>query len=246
MTERDATEPSDRDTPAIPARSAMRELAGNTSLLMLARTLSMGLVFLAGVVAARMYSPVIRGEYAMMTTIAAFAMTLTNFGIGEGLIHFLNKGGADLKRTVTVAFTGSAVVLLFNLIIGLLIVPLLATAYFPEAGRAGAALALFAGAMAVVHRNGYSIWIARRRFAPAAIAITLQPILFFVVLLWAWSVGASLEELTRGFAITCGARPRPANHCPELACCLGHPMLEPNASAHFHTTPCRSRATAAM
>jgi O-antigen/teichoic acid export membrane protein len=164
----------------------------------------MGLVFLAGVVAARMYSPVVRGEYAMMTTVAAFAMTLTNFGIGEGLIHFLNKGGADLKRTVTVAITGSALVVLFNLLVAILIVPALATAYFPDAGQAGAALAMFAGAMAVVHRNGYSIWIARRRFAPAAIAITLQPVLFFGVLLWAWAVGSSLEELTRGFAITWG------------------------------------------
>ena len=36
MTERDATEPSDRVATAVPARTAMRELAVNTSLLMLA------------------------------------------------------------------------------------------------------------------------------------------------------------------------------------------------------------------
>lgn len=184
--------------------SSFGRVFGNASFLLAARLISMGLVFASGVITARIYSPTIRGEYAMLTTVAAFAMTLLNMGTGEGLIHFLNKGEADVRRTVTVGFGISGLVLLIGITTAWLVSPTLAEAYFPESGTMGAALGILAGALAVLHRNAYSIWIARIRFGLAGASITAQSILFFAFLAWAWFDTPSLVDVALAYAATWG------------------------------------------
>lgn len=157
-------------------------MGNQTALLLGSRLVGTGMIFLAGVITARLYEPALRGEYAMLTTIAAFVMVLANLGVGEGLIHFFNRGESGLDRSAAIVWGATGVSAIAACGAGWLIVPALSGTYFPTSGSHGAALGFAAGVFAVLHRNAYSLLVARRSFVWAAVSGVVQPTLFVIAL----------------------------------------------------------------
>lgn len=169
-------------------------LAGNT--------LSLGLGFLAGLLAARVFEPALRGEYAMIATICAFVSVLSGLGFAEAIVYFYRRGEADAQRTATsIVFMNGGVALL---VLGAAVVlgPWLAARYFPTGGIAAAWVAVGAGLLGIFQRNGNALLQARGLFLRSGGNLMLQPALFVAALAAIGWTGAPFAVAVAMFGIS--------------------------------------------
>lgn len=164
-----------------------RRFSHDASVLLASQLASLGLVFFAGVVTARMYDPELRGEYAMLTTIAAFVAVLSNFGMIDALVYFHHRGEA--ARTPTAAILLSAIAACLGLSMSAFLVPWFARAYFPVGGIVLAWSAVVSGSVAVFQRNAGATHMACHRFVLPGVSSVVQPVAFLLALLLLGSFG---------------------------------------------------------
>jgi O-antigen/teichoic acid export membrane protein len=164
--------------PSVP----MRRRSVDAGLVFAGHVLGVGLAFLAGLLAARVFEPALRGEYAMLTTAAAFVSVLASLGFSEAIIFFYRRGEADAQRTVTsIVFVNGAISLLV-LGAGFAICPWLARHYFPSGGLAAAWVAVGAGLLSIFVRNGLVFLQAQGDFLRSSVIGLVQPALFVAAL----------------------------------------------------------------
>jgi O-antigen/teichoic acid export membrane protein len=146
------------------------------------QVIALGLSFLAGLVAARVFEPALRGEYALLTTVAAFVSVLAGLGFAEAIIFFYRRGEADARRTATsISFVNGATSLLV-LAAGFVLCPWLAARYFPVGGSTAAWVALGAGLLGIVLRNSLVFLQAQGNFLRSSAFSLLQPAIFVAAL----------------------------------------------------------------
>lgn len=169
------------------------------------QVLGLGLSFFAGLVAARVFEPALRGEYAMLTTAAAFVSVLAGFGFAEAVIYFYRRGEADVARTATSIVFVNACVAALALVAGLALCPWLAREYFQHGGLAAAWVAVAAGVLGIVVRNGTVFLQARGDFLRASAAGLLQPALFVLALAAIGFRGAGFGAAVAAFGLSFAA-----------------------------------------
>jgi O-antigen/teichoic acid export membrane protein len=180
----------------------MNRRAVDASLVLAGQVLGLGLSFLAGLVAARVFEPSLRGEYALLTTVAAFVSVLAGFGFAEAIVYFYRRGEADARRTATsISFVNAATALLV-VGAGLLLCPWLAARYFPVGGATAAWVALGAGLLGIVVRNGLVFLQARGDFLRSSAFSLLQPALFVAGLAAIGLSGGGFEAAVGAFLLS--------------------------------------------
>jgi O-antigen/teichoic acid export membrane protein len=183
--------------PASPRRRSV-----DAGLIFAGHVVGLGLAFLSGLVSARVLAPALRGEYAMLTTLAQTITVLAGFGFGEAVVYFYRRGDADTRRTATSILVMNAVAALSLLGVALWFGPWLAEQYFPTGGIVAAWIAVGAGLLGVVQRNGTAFLQARERFLQSSGIGLLQPAFFLAVLAAVAWVGWSFDTLVAMFLVT--------------------------------------------
>lgn len=154
----------------------------DAGLVLAGQVIGLGLSFLAGLVAARVFEPALRGEYALLTTVAAFVSVLAGFGFAEAIIFFYRRGEADARRTATSITCVNGATALLVLAVGFVLCPWLAARYFPAGGSTAAWVALGAGLLGIVLRNGLVFLQAQGNFLRSSAFSLLQPAIFIAAL----------------------------------------------------------------
>jgi O-antigen/teichoic acid export membrane protein len=166
------------------------------------QVVGLGLSFLAGLVAARVFEPALRGEYALLTTVAAFVSVLAGFGFAEAIIFFYRRGEADARRTVTSITFVNGTTSLLVVAAGFVLSPWLAARYFPVGGSAAAWVALGAGLLAIVVRNGLVFLQAQGDFLRSSAFALLQPAVFVAALAAIGLGGGSFAAAVGAFLLS--------------------------------------------
>jgi O-antigen/teichoic acid export membrane protein len=183
----------------------MNRRSVDAGLVLAGQVLALGLSFLAGLVAARVFEPALRGEYALLTTVAAFVSVLAGLGFAEAIVFFYRRGEADAGRTArSILFVNGATAALV-LAAGFVLCPWLAARYFPAGGGTAAWAALGAGLLGIFVRNGLVFLQARGNFLRSSTFSLLQPALFLAALaaigLFGGSFGAAVGAFLLSFAL---------------------------------------------
>jgi O-antigen/teichoic acid export membrane protein len=179
-----------------------RRRSTDASLVLAGNALALGLAFLAGLLAARVFEPALRGEYAMLTSVCAFVSVLSGLGFAEAIVYFYRRGEADPQRTATsIVFVNAGIALL---VLGAAVAlgPWLATRYFPTGGVAAAWVAVGAGLLGIVQRNGNALFQARGLFLRSSGVLILQPAVFVAALAAIGATGASFAVAVAMFGIS--------------------------------------------
>jgi O-antigen/teichoic acid export membrane protein len=162
----------------------------------------LGLSFLAGLIAARVFEPALRGEYALLTTVAAFVSVLAGLGFAEAVIFFFRRGEADARRTATSITLVNALTGAIVLGAGLAVSPWLASRYFPVGGREAAWAALGAGLLGIFVRNALVFFQAQGDFRRSSVYSLVQPTLFVSALVAIGLGGGSFAAAVAGFLLS--------------------------------------------
>jgi O-antigen/teichoic acid export membrane protein len=174
----------------------------DASLVLAGNTLSLGFGFLAGLLAARVFEPAVRGEYAMLTTVCAFVSVLSGLGFAEAIVYFYRRGEADAQRTATsIVFVNGGIALLV-LGAALAFGPWLAARYFPTGGLVAAWVAVGAGLLAIFQRNGNALFQARGLFLRSSAILVLQPAIFVASLAVVGWTGAGFGVAVAMFGLS--------------------------------------------
>lgn len=174
--------PAEASAPGTPGATRGRSTPHDAVFLLLARILAMGVAFAAGVATARMFPTGLRGEYAMLATIATFVSTFASLGFPESVIYFFRRSEAAVPRTVTTIALFNFVVALLVLAAAPLLAPWIAETYLPEGGEAVAWAALAAGVCAIVQRSSLAYQQAIHAFVRTGLIWLLQPTAFLFAL----------------------------------------------------------------
>jgi O-antigen/teichoic acid export membrane protein len=142
----------------------------------------MGLTFAAGIATARMFTTELRGEYAMLATIASFVATFASLGFPEAIVYFFRRGEAEAARTLSTIAVFSLAVAALVLAAAPLLAPWIAETYLPVGGEAVAWAALAAGVCAILQRSCLAYEQAIHAFVKTGLAWLLQPAAFLVAL----------------------------------------------------------------
>ncbi len=180
----------ERPTQRVPAEASAirggeardRSTSHDAAYLLLARVLAMGITFAAGVATARMFPTGLRGEYAMLATIAAFVSTFASLGFPESVVYFFRRAEAAVTRTLTTIAVFNLAVALGVLALAPLLSPWIARTYLPVGGEVVAWAALVAGICAIVQRSCLAYQQAIHAFVRTGLAWLLQPAAFLIAL----------------------------------------------------------------
>jgi O-antigen/teichoic acid export membrane protein len=162
--------------------SRARSTSSDAAFLLVARVLAMGATFAAGVATARVFPTGLRGEYAMLATIAAFVSTFASLGFPESVVYFFRRGEAAVTRTLTTIAVFNLAVALVVLALAPLLSPWIAETYLPVSGEAVAWAALGAGVCAIIQRSCLAYQQAIHAFVRTGLVWLLQPVAFLVAL----------------------------------------------------------------
>lgn len=177
----------------------------DASLVLVGNALSLGLWFLAGLLAAREFEPALRGEYAMLTSICGLVSVLAGLGFAEAIVYFYRRGEADIRRTATSIVFLNGVVSLVVLGAAFAVCPWLASRYFPSGGIAAAWVAVCAGLLGILQRNAVAVLQARGDFLSSAWIGLVQPAVLVATLaaigLWGGSFGVVIAMFAVSFAL---------------------------------------------
>lgn len=160
----------------------------------------MSMTFAAGVATARMFPTGLRGEYAMLATVATFFSTFASLGFPEALIYFFRREKLEVTRTFTTIALFNFGVALLALAVAPLLCPWIARAYLPVGGEAVAWAALLAGVFAIVLRNCLAYHQAAHAFVRTGLAWLLQPTVLLVGLVAIHATGADFRWVGVWFA----------------------------------------------
>jgi O-antigen/teichoic acid export membrane protein len=183
----------------------MNRRSVDAGLVLAGQVLGLGLSFLAGLVAARVFEPALRGEYALLTTVAAFVSVLAGLGFAEAIVFFYRRGEADAGSTARSILLVNGVTAALVLAAGVALCPWLAARYFPAGGASAAWAALGAGLLGIVVRNGLVFLQARGDFLRSSAFSLLQPALFVAALaaigLFGGTFAAAVGAFLLSFAV---------------------------------------------
>jgi O-antigen/teichoic acid export membrane protein len=166
-----------------------------------AQMVTLALNFAVGVLAARIFTPELRGEWGMFVTAVSFVTVFTTLGLPEALVYFHRQGQADRGRAVTSVALGAMLSALIAVLAATLLVQPLAAGYFPTGGVALVWASFAAGAALVVLRNSTAFLQARHRFLAAGLCNLVLPAGVTTALVAVWYFDLALLDAGRLYVV---------------------------------------------